>query len=94
MEKISSVLTSSFVLFFNLIMSATASADVQCTIKGKIIGRTSKEITLMKATANFHTSGVSIAITDSTFETSFTADENQAYALIFNEEIQKGAINR
>jgi thiol-disulfide isomerase/thioredoxin len=81
-------------LCFSLIIGClpfSASAQIKCTIKGKVIGRTSQKILLMKATADFRSGDNFIPIIANAFETSFTA-ENEAYCLIFDDEVQIGEL--
>lgn len=71
--------------------SFSAPAQIKCTIKGKVVGRPSQKILLMKATADFRSGENFIPIVDNAFETSFAA-ENEAYCLIFDDEVQIGGI--
>jgi thiol-disulfide isomerase/thioredoxin len=72
------------------IMICLAGKSFKCTIKGVTIGRDSKTLILKKATDERDNNKQTIAITNNTFEFTFNVDENQAYMLVFEDELNNG----
>jgi len=63
---------------------------MQCTLKGTVINRSSKELLLFKATEDTRNTGVIIPIVDGEFEFVMTYEDQEAYQLIFKDERDKG----
>jgi thiol-disulfide isomerase/thioredoxin len=80
--------------FLVLIVSIPLSIKAQvitCTIKGKLVGRESKNILLHKATEDVRIKRIPIPVVEGKFEYQLTIPVSEAYKLVFEEEHQKGA---
>ncbi|MEJ5996493.1 TlpA disulfide reductase family protein [Pedobacter sp. Du54] len=68
------------------------STPVTCLLKGRVEKRTSKALYLMKATTDPQTiNKIRIPIVNNTFEYKLYAEEQEAYQLIFEEELDEMA---
>ena len=76
-------------ILFNIALEAKAEI-VTCTIKGKVIGRDSKNILLHKITDDVKMIRTVIPITAGSFEYKLTIPVSEAYYLVFEEEQLSG----
>lgn len=76
-------------ILFNIALEAKAEI-VTCTIKGKVIGRDSKNILLHKVTDDVKMIRTVIPITAGYFEYKLTIPVSEAYYLLFEEEQLRG----
>lgn len=70
---------------------AFAGTPYKCTIKGEVIGRDSKTLLLIKASDAHEANRQLIEIKDHKFEFTFDVKEDEAYNLIFEEELNGGS---
>lgn len=75
----------SFLFSFKLYSQA-----FQCSVKGLVVGRESKNLLLSKATEDKRKESTIIPIHNGKFEYQFTAGANEVYELIFEEELTSG----
>ena len=73
--------------FFSYLVHAQ---EITCIIKGKVVGRDSKNILLKKATDDVRTVRITIPIKDNTFEYKLSIPASEAYELIFEDELHNG----
>lgn len=69
-----------------------AKAQTTVTLKGKVVGRDSKTIILIPSTVSVRAEDKpTIPIVNNTFEYTFAAKNVEAYQLVFEDELEKGA---
>ncbi len=89
------LLLKSYLFIFFLSISLAVSGQkspFQCIIIGEVLDRPdSKELLLTKENADPRVNAVSIPVIDGRFQYSFNAEQVESYALIFNDELEKGA---
>ncbi len=79
-----------FLLFiFSLLVFSVNAKAITCTLKGKVIGRDSKNIFLHKGTSNVRYGYEVIPIVNNAFEYTFEVPEVEAYVLVFEDEYNK-----
>jgi peroxiredoxin len=81
-------LFTTFVIVFLIIHSL--NSQIVCTLKGKIIGRNSDTLILVKATEDWRFNQIHIPILGSTFNYRLEIPQKEAYILIFMDEFYNG----
>lgn len=81
---------------FILISDNVFSQEFTCRIKGSIIDRDNKEILIAPITEDFNNitilhKGIKVPINNNKFEYDLTVNSNQAYLIIFMEEVKDGS---
>jgi peroxiredoxin len=72
-------------------LSSCSDKQITCTLKGKISGRNSDTIYLLKATEDLRFAQTKIPIKDSSFEYTLVIPQTEAYKLVFKDEADRGA---
>ncbi len=78
-------------LILSFVTLNSFSQEINCTLKGTITDRDSKELILVKAIDDPRTSGISIPVINNQFELTVKSTFTEEYYLVFKEELQKGA---
>ncbi len=85
-------LTLLLILLFDLFVTSAKAKEIICHLEGRVINRTSKAVFLMKVTtdprSSFH---IKIPIVDGIFRYKLIASAEEAYRLIFDEELAVSA---
>lgn len=84
-------LTAVVLLAISLLIMSFSEKKITCIIKGKVIGRNSDTIFLMKATEDTRYAQIIIPIKDSIFEYKLIIPQIEAYQLVFKDELDRGA---
>ena len=79
------------VILTGLFIIGCSSNQITCTLKGKVSGRKSDTLYLLKATEDTRFAQTMIPIKDSTFEFKLIVPQTEAYQLVFMDEAQRGA---
>lgn len=87
---IKNYLTAAVLLAISLLFMSFSEKEITCIIKGKVIGRNSDTIILMKATEDARFAQIMIAIKDSIFEYKLIIPQTEAYQLVFKDELDRG----
>lgn len=74
-----------------LALASCSDKQVTCILKGKISGRNSDTLYLLKATEDHFYAQIMIPIIDSSFEYTLVIPVTEAYQLIFKDEADRGA---
>lgn len=69
----------------------SVSAQFKCTLRGKVINRTSTTLILTKKTEDIRSAGQSIPIKNGRFEYTLNFTVTEAYELTFKDEADNGA---
>ena len=80
-----------FLFAFCLNFSNIFAQNIHCKLEGKVIGRNSKSLLLLKVTEDFRFDGIKIPIVKNAFSYEFEAPFVEKYELIFEDEIEDGA---
>ena len=86
--------TFNYLITMTAILIALASCtdkQITCTLKGKIHGRESDTLYLLKATEDLRFAQTMIPINDSSFEYTLVIPQTEAYELVFKDEADRGA---
>lgn len=67
-----------------------SNKKITCSIKGKILGRNSDTLYLLKATEDLRFAQIKIPIKDSTFQYTLIIPQTEAYELVFKDEADRG----
>jgi len=78
-----------FIFLFYTVFSF-AQITYKCTLKGTVVDRDSKTLLLVKASDSHEANQQLIEIKDHQFEYTFDVKEDEAYNLIFKEELDRG----
>ena len=81
-------LTLLFVFCLNI--TNTFAQNIRCKLEGKVIGRNSKSLLLLKVTENFQFEGIKIPIVKNAFSYELETPFVEKYELIFEDEIAEG----
>lgn len=79
---------------FCLNFSNTFAQNIRCKLEGKVIGRSSKSLRLLKVTENFQFEGIKIPIVKNAFSYELKAPFVEKYELIFEDEIEDGGFKQ
>ena len=79
-----------FLFVFCLNFTNTFAQNIRCKLEGKVIGRNSKSLLLLKVTEDFRFDGIKIPIVKNAFSYEFEAPFVEKYQLIFEDEIEDG----
>jgi peroxiredoxin len=74
-----------------LALASCSDKQITCTLKGKISGRNSDTLYLLKATEDLRFAQTMIPIKDSSFEYTLVIPQTEAYELVFKDEAERGA---
>ena len=74
-----------------ILLCCCSNKEISCVIKGKVVGRNSDTIFIHKVTDDVRFVQTAIPIKDSTFEYHLTAPDVEAYELVFQDEMERGA---
>ncbi|MDD4032434.1 MAG: TlpA disulfide reductase family protein [Bacteroidales bacterium] len=90
-------MTKNYFRLFALIVVGLAftsftNESVTCVIKGKIVGRNSETMMLLKATDDYRFCQNFIPIRGNTFEYTLTIPRSEMYVLIFQDEFENGSM--
>lgn len=83
-----------FLFAFCLNFSNTFAQNIRCKLEGKVIGRNSKNLLLLKVTEDFRFDGIKIPIVKNAFSYEFEAPFVEKYELIFEDEIEDGGFKQ
>lgn len=83
-----------FLLTFCLNLTNTFAQNVRCKLEGKVIGRSSKTLLLLKVTENFQFEGIKIPIVKNAFSYELKVPFVEKYELIFEDEIEDGGFKQ
>ena len=81
-------LTLLFVFCLNI--TNTFAQNIRCKLEGKVIGRNSKSLLLLKVTENFQFEGIKIPIVKNAFSYELETPFVEKYELILEDEIAEG----
>lgn len=81
-------LTLLFVFCLNI--TNTFAQNIRCKLEGKVIGRNSKSLLLLKVTEDFRFDGIKIPIVKNAFSYELETPFVEKYELIFEDEIAEG----
>jgi len=84
-------LTTLVLLTIAILLCCCSNKEISCVIKGRVVGRNSDTILIHKFTDDVRFVQTAIPIKDSTFEYHLTAPDVEAYELIFQDEMERGA---
>ena len=79
-----------FLFVFCLNFTNTFAQNIRCKLEGKVIGRNSKSLLLLKVTENFQFEGIKIPIVKNAFSYELETPFVEKYELIFEDEIAEG----
>ncbi len=79
-----------FLFVFCLNFTNTFAQNILCKLEGKVIGRSSKSLLLLKVTENFQFDGIKIPIVKNAFSYELKTPFVEKYELIFEDEIEDG----
>ena len=80
----------SFLFVFCLNFSHSFAQNIRCKLEGKVIGRSSKSLLLLKVTEDFRFDGIKIPIVKNAFSYELETPFVEQYKLIFEDEIKDG----
>jgi hypothetical protein len=72
-------------------LSGCTKKQITCTLKGKVSGRDSDTLYLLKATEDPLYAQIMIPIKDSSFEYTLIIPQTEAYELVFKDEVERSA---
>lgn len=77
-----------FLFAFCLNFTNTFAQNIRCKLEGKVIGRSSKSLLLLKVTEGFRFPGIKIPIVKNAFSYELEASFVEKYELIFEDELE------
>lgn len=83
-----------FLFAFCLNLTNTSAQNVRCKLEGKVIGRSSTSLLLLKVTEDFRFEGIKIPIVKNAFSYELKVPFVEKYELIFEDEIEAGAFKQ
>lgn len=83
-----------FLLALCLNLTNTFAQNIRCKLEGKVIGRSSKSLLLLKVTENFQFEGIKIPIVKNAFSYELKTPVVEKYELIFEDEIEAGGFKQ
>lgn len=83
-----------FLFAFCLNLTNTFGQNVRCKLEGKVIGRSSPSLLLLKVTEDFRFEGIKIPIVKNAFSYELKVPFVEKYELIFEDEIEAGAFKQ
>lgn len=83
-----------FLLALCLNLTNTFAQNIRCKLEGKVIGRSSKSLLLLKVTENFQFEGIKIPIVKNAFSYELKTPVAEKYELIFEDEIEAGGFKQ
>lgn len=85
------IIRTIFLIVFCIVAKNSFAQEVTYNLKGRVVGRDSKEILLLRATEDARFDGISIPIKDNMFEYDLKTSCVEKYVLIFKEESDRGS---
>lgn len=73
-------------------LTSCSEKQITCNLKGRVYGRASDTLYLLKATEDIRFTQIVIPICDSSFEYTLVIPQTEAYELVFKDEFDMGAM--